>query len=50
MESIFFLTLQSDHLPSGEVKNSDVCCVCAYHQVRLAHIKQHWVSLCLGEG
>lgn len=29
----------TDVLPSGEVKDSNVCCVCAYHQVRLTHTK-----------
>lgn len=38
-----FLTEGSDTnihiniIPSGEVKDSNVCCVCAYHQVRLTH-------------
>lgn len=36
-------------IPSGEVKDSDVCCVCAYNQVRLAHTEKHRVALCLGE-
>lgn len=36
-------------MPSREVKNSDVSSVCTDHQVRLAHIEQHRVSLRLGE-
>lgn len=37
-------------IPSGEVKDSNVCCVRANHQVGLTHTEKHRVSLCLGKG
>lgn len=37
-------------IPSGEVKDSNVCRVRADHQVGLTHTEEHRVSLCLGKG
>lgn len=36
--------------PSGEVKDSDVRCVRAHHQIRLTHTEKHRVSFGLGKG
>lgn len=58
LAGLFFTTFLSegcdknihiDIIPSGEVKDSYVCRVCAYHQVRLTHTEYHRVALCFGE-
>lgn len=36
--------------PSGEVKHTDVCSVCANCKVRLTHTEKYRIAFCFGEG
>lgn len=37
-------------IPSGEVKYTDVCSVCANYKVRLTHTEEYRIAFCFGEG